>query len=185
LASDPSLQPLTYSLSATASFPDALSWLAIAAGTGQLRLVRAGLDFEDASVPATFTVLVTVSNGVLTGSALVTVTVLDVHEPAVCTFPTGTTFVVPENSAGVALARVSCSGVDAATTLQFSVWQVWWVWWEWALHFALVLCCVVLCCVVLCCVVLCCVVLCCVVLCCVVCVAPLVASHVAFHAQPL
>jgi hypothetical protein len=123
-ATDPSSQPLTFSLSATSSFPDAMSWLTITPATGQLRVARAGLDYEDAAVPTTFTVLVTVSNGALTGSGLVTVSVLDVPEAASCSFPSGATFFVPENNVGMELARVACGGVSVSTTLQFSVWQV-------------------------------------------------------------
>ncbi len=123
-AVEPSAQPLTFALAATAAFPGALAWLSIVPGTGQLLVAKAGLDFEDPSIPTTFTVLVTVSNGVLTGSGLVSVTVVDVPEAAVCVFPTGPAFLVPENSAGLDLAAVACGGVSAPTVLRFSIWRV-------------------------------------------------------------
>ena len=123
-ASDASGLPLTFSVTSTAAYPDAALWVSVDAGTGQLRVARAGLDFESPSQPRSFPVLVTVTNGAMSGSEQVTVTVLDVDEAPLCTLPDGAVFRVDENVRGVALTKVSCWGVDAAISLTFSVWKV-------------------------------------------------------------
>ncbi len=123
-ASDSSGLPLTYSLAPTAAYADAASWVSVDPPTGQLRVARAGLDYESPVQPWSFPNLVTVSNGVMSGSDTVMVSVLDVNEAPLCTLPNGTVFRVDENTAGLPLATVSCWGVDASISLTFAVWKV-------------------------------------------------------------
>ncbi len=119
-AADADNPTLTFELAATPSFPAAFLWLGVDAATGQLRVVRAGLDFESPDVPSVFAVLVTVSDGLLRASATVEVQVLDVNEVQTCVpFPNAT---VTENGAVPAvLGAVACTDPDAGASLTYAL----------------------------------------------------------------
>jgi hypothetical protein len=140
---------MIFEFAAAPSCPSAAVYFGINATSGQLRVIKSGLDFESVDTPTVFEVIVTVFDSLVRTSTLVTITLLDVDEvrhfllvlacvcwethllwsdvmaccavqPPVCS-PPSAPLRVSENVVSAVLGTLTCVDPDAGANLTFSI----------------------------------------------------------------